>query len=102
MRDRGRRQRGYVLADEGGPGGDRGWGRGDVLAKYDTNKNGQLDPDEKAALERDRADGHARPDRKWETEPVVVIRVLADQIHTARCEGPDIGLDIGPFPTPVF
>jgi Ca2+-binding EF-hand superfamily protein len=43
-----------VLADEGGRGGDHGWGRGAVLEKYDTNKNGQLDPDEKAAFESDR------------------------------------------------
>ena len=44
---------GAILAGEGGPGHD-GWSRGGVLEKYDANKNGQLDPDEKAAFERDR------------------------------------------------
>jgi Ca2+-binding EF-hand superfamily protein len=45
---------GAVLAGEGARGEDHGWGRGAVLEKYDTNKNGQLDPEEKAALDRDR------------------------------------------------
>ena len=44
---------GAILAGEGGPGQD-GWSRGGVLEKYDANKNGQLDPDEKAAFDRDR------------------------------------------------
>jgi hypothetical protein len=46
---------GAVLADEGGAARDHGgWGRGAVLEKYDANHNGQLDPDEQAALDRDR------------------------------------------------
>ena len=58
-----------VLADEGGPGGDpRGWGRGDVLAKYDANKNGQLDPDEKAAFERDREARREEFIKKFDTD----------------------------------
>ncbi len=46
---------GAALADEAAVGHDRGdWQRGGVLEKYDANKNGQLDADEKADFERDR------------------------------------------------
>jgi len=46
---------GTVLADEGGSRHDHGgWSREAILEKYDVNKNGQIDPDEKAAMDRDR------------------------------------------------
>jgi Ca2+-binding EF-hand superfamily protein len=46
---------GAALADEAAVSHDHGeWTRGGMLEKYDTNHNGQLDPDEKAVFERDR------------------------------------------------
>jgi len=45
---------GTVLADEGGRHDHGGWSREAILEKYDVNKNGQIDPDEKAAMDRDR------------------------------------------------
>jgi hypothetical protein len=44
-----------LAANESAVGHDHGdWGRDRILETYDANKNGQLDPDEKAAFERDR------------------------------------------------
>jgi Ca2+-binding EF-hand superfamily protein len=60
---------GAVIADEGGRVGDHhGWGRGAVLEKYDANKNGQLDADEKAAFERDREARREEFIKKFDTD----------------------------------
>jgi len=46
---------GAALADEAAVGHRHGdWNRGAMLEKYDANHNGQLDPEEQAALDRDR------------------------------------------------
>jgi Ca2+-binding EF-hand superfamily protein len=42
--------------------------RGRILEKYDTNKNGTLDPDEKAAFERDREARHAEMVKRFDTD----------------------------------
>lgn len=60
---------GAVLAGEGEPGHDHGgWSQGAVLEKYDANKNGQLDPDEKAAFERDREARRAEFVKRFDTD----------------------------------
>jgi hypothetical protein len=60
---------GAVLAGGGQPGKDHdGWSRGGVLEKYDANKNGQLDPDEKAVFERDREARRAEFMKEFDTD----------------------------------
>ena len=60
---------GAALADEGAVGHDHGdWKRGAVLERYDVNKNGQLDPEEKAALERDREARRAEFIKQFDTD----------------------------------
>jgi Ca2+-binding EF-hand superfamily protein len=79
-----------VVADEGGPGGDRhGWDRGAVLEKYDTNKNGQLDPDEKAALERDREARREEFIKRFDTDGDG--KLSEAEKEAAREQYPDMG-----------
>jgi hypothetical protein len=60
---------GTVLAGGGQPGKDHdGWGRSRMLEKYDANKNGQLDPDEKAALDRDREARREEFTKRFDTD----------------------------------
>ena len=45
-----------------------GWGQGRILEKYDANKTGVLDPEEKAAFERDREARRAEFIKKFDTD----------------------------------
>ena len=45
-----------------------GWGQARILEKYDANKNGVLDPEEKAAFERDREARRAEFMKKFDTD----------------------------------
>ena len=58
-----------AAGDKAGRGHDHGgWGQGRILEKYDVNKNGQLDADEKAAFERDREARRAEFTKKFDTD----------------------------------
>ena len=57
-----------VAANEGAGHEHGGWSQGRILEKYDANKNGQLDPDEKAALERDREARRAEFMKRFDTD----------------------------------
>jgi len=58
-----------LAADESAVGHEHGgWDRGRILEKYDANKNGQLDPEEKAALERDREARRAEFVKQFDTD----------------------------------
>jgi EF hand domain-containing protein len=58
---------GAAVADRGGASYDHGE-RGALLEKYDSNKNGQLDAEEKAAFERDREARRAELMRQADTD----------------------------------
>jgi len=55
-------------ANEGAGHEHGGYGKGRMIEKYDTNKNGVLDPEEKAAFERDREVRRAEFMRKFDTD----------------------------------
>jgi len=55
-------------ANEGGGHEHGGYGKGRILEKYDANKNGVLDPEEKAAFERDREARRAEFMKKFDTD----------------------------------
>jgi hypothetical protein len=60
---------GAAAADQGGPSTDRGArGRGAMLDKYDANHNGQLDPEEQAAFDRDREARRAEFMKRFDTD----------------------------------
>jgi hypothetical protein len=45
-----------------------GWGQGRILEKYDANKNGVLDPEEKDAIERDHEARRAEMLKRFDTD----------------------------------
>ena len=52
-----------------GAGRDHGdWDRSALLEKYDTNKNGTIDPDEQAAIDRDREARRAEFIKRFDTD----------------------------------
>ena len=57
-----------VAANEGAGHEHGGWSQGRILEKYDANKNGVLDPEEKAAFERDREARRAEFIKKFDTD----------------------------------
>jgi hypothetical protein len=57
-----------VAANEGAGHEHGGWGQGRILEKYDANKNGVLDPEEKAVFERDREARRAEFIKKFDTD----------------------------------
>jgi len=59
---------GAALAYTSALGHGHDHGHGAMLEKYDANQNGQLDPEEKAAFERDREARHAEFMRQFDTD----------------------------------
>jgi Ca2+-binding EF-hand superfamily protein len=60
---------GAAVAHQGGPSREGGpGGRGATLEKYDANQNGQLDPEEEAAFERDREARRAELFKRFDTD----------------------------------
>ena len=58
-----------LAADESAVGHEHGgWDRGRILEKYDANKNGQLDPEEKEAAKRDHEAKRAEMLKRFDTD----------------------------------
>ena len=57
-----------VAANEGAGHEHGGWDQGRILEKYDANKNGVLDPEEKEAAKRDHEARRAEMIKRFDTD----------------------------------